>query len=125
MIISTGLDLVSVPRFERFVERHGRRGLDRLFTPEEIEYCLALAHPVRSFAARFAAKEAFYKASGTGVGPAGGWRDVEVVRLGSGRPILRLHGRAALCARQLDVQRIHLSLSHTDDLAAATVVLER
>lgn len=125
MIISTGLDLVSVPRFQRFVERHGRRGLDRLFTAEEIDYCLALAHPGRSFAARFAAKEAFYKAAGTGVGPAGGWRDVEVIRLGSGRPILRLHGRAALIARQLDVQRIHLSLSHTAEIASATVVLER
>jgi len=125
MIISTGLDLVSVPRFGRFVEKRGRRGLERLFSPDEIEYCLALAHPVRSFAARFAAKEAFYKALGTGVGPAGGWRDVEVVRLSSGRPILRLHGRAALQARELAVERIHLSLSHIDDTAAATVVLER
>lgn len=124
MIISTGLDLASVPRIRRFIDRHGRRGLNRLFTPQEIEYCLAQAHSGHSFAVRFAAKEAFYKAAGTGVGPAGGWRDVEVLRLASGRPILRLHGRAAVFAWRLGVQRIHLSLSHTDDFAAATVVLE-
>jgi holo-[acyl-carrier protein] synthase len=125
MILGTGTDLISVPRFDRFVKRHAARGLARLFTTAEIEYCLALAHPARSLAARFAAKEAFYKATGYGVGPAGGWKDVEVVRLGSGRPLLRLHGRAASFAREMAIQHIHLSLSHTDELAAATVLLER
>ena len=124
MVLGTGMDLVSVPRIGRFFQRHQRRGLARLFTPRELEYCLALADPLPSLAARFAAKEAFYKAAGTGIGAAGGWQDVEVLRLGNGRPVLCLHGRAAACAQSLNVRRMHLSLSHTADVAAATVVLE-
>ena len=124
MLIGTGLDLISVPRINRFFERHRTRGLVRLFTPQELEYCLRQANPAASLAARFAAKEAFFKATGTGLGKSGGWRDVEVLRLGSGRPLLRLHGKAAACAQSLQVRRIHLSLSHTDEVAAATVVLE-
>jgi holo-[acyl-carrier protein] synthase len=124
MVLGTGLDLVSVPRMNRFVQRFHQRGLKRLFTAQEVAYCTALADPLPSLAARFAAKEAFYKAIGTGMGHAGGWQDVEVVRLESGRPLLYLHGRAALYARTLNVRKIHLSLSHTPDVAAATVVLE-
>jgi holo-[acyl-carrier protein] synthase len=124
MLLGSGLDLVSISRMDRFYQRFQGRGLARLFTPREVEYCLSLVAPVPSLAARFAAKEAFYKASGTGVGRAGGWRDVEVLRLDSGRPVLCLHGRAAAYAQSLQVKRIYLSLSHTSEVAAATVLLE-
>ncbi|MGH7462339.1 MAG: holo-ACP synthase [Longimicrobiales bacterium] len=108
----------------RFHQRHRQRGLVRLFTATELQYCLSLSDPVPSLAVRFAAKEAFFKAIGTGLGHAGGWRDVEVLRLGSGRPLLCLHGRAAAFAQSLQVHRIHLSLSHTAEIAGASVVLE-
>jgi holo-[acyl-carrier protein] synthase len=124
MILGVGTDLVSIERIARFCDRHGERGLRRVFTPAELEYCLALARPAPSLAARFAAKEAFFKAIGTGVGPGGRWIDAEVVRAGSGRPALRLHGRAALLARRRHVRRVHLSVSHTDDHALAFVILE-
>jgi holo-[acyl-carrier protein] synthase len=124
MILGTGIDLVSVPRMGRFFARRKERGLARLFTPSEQAYCLSLADPWPSLAVRFAAKEAFYKATGSGVGRHGGWRDVEVIRLASGRPVLRLHGEAAVFAQGLAVRRIHLSLSHTGEVAAATVMLE-
>lgn len=124
MVIGTGLDLVSVPRFDRFRLRHELRGLGRLFTPNELDYCLRLVKPTPSLAARFAAKEAFFKAAGTGLGRAGGWHDVEVLRLESGRPLLCLHSRAAIYAQNLMVRKIHLSLSHTDEVAGATVILE-
>jgi holo-[acyl-carrier protein] synthase len=124
MVLGTGMDLVSVPRIGQFMIRFQRRGLTRLFTARELEYCLGLADPLPSLAARFAAKEAFFKAVGTGFGRAGGWHDVEVVRLGSGRPLLCLHGPAAAFALNLQVRKIHLSLSHTSEVAAATVVLE-
>ncbi len=124
MVLGTGMDLVSVPRMSRFLQRRRQRGLARLFTSTELEYCLGLADPMPSLAARFAAKEAFFKAIGTGLGRAGGWRDVEVLRLGSGRPLLCLHGRAAAFAQSLQVHKIHLSLSHTTEVAGATVVLE-
>jgi len=125
MVIGTGIDLVPVARLGRFRERRGDRGLRRLFTPDELAYCLRVAVPERSLAARFAAKEAFFKAMGTGYGREGGqWTEVEIRREASGRPAIRLHGRAARFADRCGVRRIHLSLSHTDDVAAAFVVLE-
>ncbi|HEX6558546.1 MAG TPA: holo-ACP synthase [Longimicrobiales bacterium] len=124
MIVGTGFDLVAIDRFARFLLRHGGRGAERLFTPSEAEYCRSHVDPVVFYAARFAAKEAFYKALGTGVGSAGSWKDVEVVRLASGRPRLMLHGRAAARAHQAQVRTIHLSLSHTDEAAGAFVILE-
>lgn len=124
MILGTGFDLVAVPRFARFLERRGERGLTRLFTAGELEYCLTHTDPAPFLAARFAAKEAFYKAIGTGVGPAGGWKDVEVVRLASGRPLLMLHGRAASLVHDMQAKTVHLSLSHTNETAGAFVILE-
>jgi holo-[acyl-carrier protein] synthase len=124
MVLGTGLDLVSITRFNQFTERRGARGLERLFTSAELRYCLTHADPGPSLAARFAAKEAFFKALGTGMGPAGGWRDVEVVRLSSGRPRLMLHGRAASTAQEMQVRTIHLSLTHTAQTAGAMVLLE-
>jgi holo-[acyl-carrier protein] synthase len=125
MIVGTGIDIVEVARLARFQERHGERGLRRLFTPGELDYCLALARPAPSLAARFAAKEALFKALGTGVGPAGRWTDAEVLRAPNGRPTLRLHGPAARFAEAEGVRHVHLSLSHTAELAIASVILER
>lgn len=125
MVLGTGIDLVSIARIRRFRERRGERGLRRLFTAGELAYCLPLAVPERSLAARFAAKEAFFKAMGTGYGrESGEWTEVEVLREASGRPGLRLHGRAAQIADRRGIRRIHLSLSHTDEVATALVVLE-
>jgi holo-[acyl-carrier protein] synthase len=124
MILGTGFDLVAIPRFARFIERRGQRGLARLFTPAERDYCTAHTDPTPFFAARFAAKEAFYKALGTGMGPAGGWQDVEVVRLASGRPLLMVHGRASALVHEMQVRTIHLSLTHSADTAGAFIVVE-
>lgn len=115
---------MAVPRLARFHERYGERGLRRLFTSGELDYCLRLARPAPSLAARFAAKEAFYKAIGTGIGHGGCWTDAEVVRSMNGRPRLQLHGAAASTAERLAVRRVHLSLSHTLEFAVASVILE-
>ena len=124
MILGTGFDLVDIPRFAQFVARRGDRGLQRLFTPSELHYCLAHVDATPFLAARFAAKEAFFKATGTGMGPAGGWKDVEVVRLSSGKPLLMLHGKAAALVHELQVRTIHLSLSHSGASAGAFVIIE-
>lgn len=124
VIIGTGIDLVEIQRMTRIRERHGRRGLERLFTPQEAEYCLSLVTCDASLAARVAAKEAFFKAIGTGRHKGGLWRDVEVVRMRTGAPALRLHGRAAAHAKRRGVSRLHLALSHAHGLAVAQVVLE-
>lgn len=124
MILGTGIDVVSVPRFRGFLERTGDRGLRRLFTAAEREYCLRHADAVPSLAARFAAKEAFFKAAGTGWSRGGAWADVEVTRPRDGRPELALHRRAAEALLRLGASGAHLSLSHTEDLAVAQVILE-
>lgn len=124
VILGIGIDLVSVRRLRKLRERRGPRGLERLLTERELRHCLAQAASDASMAARVAAKEAYYKAVGTGVGPHGGWRDVEVLRTESGRPILMLHGEAARHARERGVRRVHLALTHTRNMAAATVALE-
>lgn len=124
MILGTGLDLVSIDRIRRFRERHGERGLRRLFTDDELAYCMAQVDPAPSLAARFAAKEAFFKAVGTGFGAGGDWREVEVQRNARGAPSLRVTGRARSSSDAAGVRAAHLSLTHTDEMAGAVVVLE-
>ncbi|HEV2149272.1 MAG TPA: holo-ACP synthase [Longimicrobiaceae bacterium] len=124
MIVGIGTDLVQVARVWALLERKGDRALRRLFTPAEVARCRGGRSPRESFAARFAAKEAFFKALGTGWGRGGAWTEVEVVSAPSGAPSLRLHGSVAALAEAAGVRRVHLALTHTDELASAYVVLE-
>lgn len=124
VIAGIGVDLVSLPRFAQLMERRGEAAVSRFFTAGEAERCRASRSALESFAGRFAAKEAFFKALGTGWGLGGRWTEVEVVSAPSGAPSLRLSGRAAEAAAEQGVSRIHLSITHTDDTAAAFVVLE-
>ena len=124
MIAGIGVDLVSIPRLAALLGRRGDAAVSRFFTAAEAERCRASKSALESFAARFAAKEAFFKALGTGWGLGGRWTEVEVVSAPSGAPGLRLSGRAAEAAAERGVVRIHLSLTHTDDTAAAFVILE-
>ena len=124
MIVGVGIDLVRIDRVWSVLERRGERALARFFTAGERERCLGSRHPPESFAARVAAKEAFFKALGTGWGIGGAWCEVEVVTAASGAPSLRLTGRAADLAAEIGVRRIHLSLTHTGETAAAVVILE-
>jgi holo-[acyl-carrier protein] synthase len=124
VILGIGLDLVEVARFERAVIRHGDGFLEELFSPREIAYCQGMRRPCPFFAARFAAREAFFKALGTGREGSIGWLDVEVQRETSGKPFLVLHGEARRVADGMGVTRVHLSLTHTEEYAAATVMLE-
>ena len=124
VIVGIGMDLVSIPRFGELLERRADAALARFFTADEAERCRASRSTVESFAGRFAAKEAYFKALGTGWGLGGRWTEVEVVSAPSGAPSLRLAGRAAEVAAERGVSRIHLSITHTHDTAAAFVVLE-
>ncbi len=125
MIKGIGLDLVSVERMRRFYRRWGERGLERVFTARELAYCARHQDPAPSLAARFAAKEAFYKAVGTGWGAGGALVEVEVRRPSHGDPDLAVRGRAAEALARVGAEHIHLTLTHTGDTAAAVVILER
>ena len=120
-VISLGLDLVEVPRIRDLLERHGERFKERTFSPSERAYCDRNADPAMHYAARFAAKEAVAKALGTGFSDGVSWSDIEVLRADNGQPTIALHGGAAKRAADLGIQRILLTLSHTKDVAAASV----
>ena len=125
MIIGTGIDLCEVDRMQKAIAAHyGRRLVERVFTSLEIAYAESKANKFERYAARFAAKEAGMKALGAGWRGGLTWRDLEVSNLPSGRPTLRLYGKAAEIATRLGVRQISLSLTHTAAQAMALVVLE-
>lgn len=123
MIVGTGIDIIDVRRVAETLANYGEQFERKIFTETEIAYCKR--NPKRAaerFAARFAAKEAFSKALGTGMARGIYWTDIGVTREPSGRPALALTGEAA---RRCAGLQAHLSLSHTDDMAMAMVILER
>ena len=124
MIVGSGIDLAEIARIQQSIDRYGTRFLDRIFTPAEQAYCLRKRKSAESFAARFAAKEAGAKALGTGISRGVGWLEIEVAREPGGRPTLKFHGRAAQFAARLGAVRAALSITHTSDLAMASVLLE-
>lgn len=123
-IFGIGVDVVEISRIAELRRRHGERLKSILFLPEEADYCLHRANPDECFAARFAAKEAVMKALGTGWADGVAFTGIEVVRAACGKPEIRLHGTTAEKARELGVGRIHLSLSHSREVAIAHAVAE-
>jgi holo-[acyl-carrier protein] synthase len=121
-IIGLGLDATDIPRIASTIERFGDRFLQRVFTEGEIAYCMKRRMPAIHFAGRFAAKEAAMKALGTGHTPEVLWRGVEVVRRG-GPPQLQFHGGAARRAAALGAAGSLLTITHSDSLALAQVLL--
>ncbi|WP_394821888.1 holo-ACP synthase [Pendulispora albinea] len=121
MIVGIGIDVCSIDRMRRALERHGDRFFSRICSPRERED-LAGRDPPTALAGRFAAKEAFAKALDGA--PGVGWHEVEVRRAPSGRPRLELHGNALVAVRKANVERWHVTITHDAGIAAAVVVLE-
>jgi holo-[acyl-carrier protein] synthase len=124
VILGIGVDLAEVDRIRAAMQRHGRRFVERIYTPAEIAYVERKVNLYERYAARFAAKEAGMKAIGTGWRRGVRWQDFEVVNLPSGRPTLQFHGVAAQVAEGLGVRNIVLSLTHTAAQGMAIVILE-
>lgn len=118
MNLSSGIDLIEIERIQKALDRHGERFLKRVFTPAEVE---AARGSAPELAARFAAKEAASKALGTGIGPIS-WVEIEILNEPSGKPFLRLTGRANQISRALGYQTWSVSLTHSRGMAAAVVV---
>jgi holo-[acyl-carrier protein] synthase len=121
-ILGLGFDATDIPRIADVYQRYGDRFLRRVFTDGEIAYCTRRRNPVPHLAARFAAKEAGMKALGTGHSRGVLWKDLEVVRV-SGPPQLRLHRGAAARAERMGVESSLLTLTHSESLAMAQVLL--
>ncbi|HXW16649.1 MAG TPA: holo-ACP synthase [Terriglobia bacterium] len=124
MICGTGVDIAETSRIEQSLQRHGERFTKKIFTPAEIAYCEKFKNRGERFAARFAAKEAAFKALGTGWRKGIRWLDVEVIHQPSGKPELVLTGRAQEMARELRVTRMSISISHSDRYVMAQVIFE-
>jgi holo-[acyl-carrier protein] synthase len=124
MILGIGIDIVEVSRVASSHEKFGGRFLNRLLLADEIAYCLRHKNPAPFIAARFAAKEAIAKAFGTGIGAQLGWQDMEITRQESGEPFVILHGRGKKLFEARSAKKLLISLSHAENYAAATAVLE-
>jgi holo-[acyl-carrier protein] synthase len=124
MILGIGVDVFDVARMERELRRDPGETRAQLFTAREVADCDHRASPARHFAARFAAKEAVFKALRTATMDGATWREAEVLTGADGEPQLVLHGRLRELADRRHVRRVLVSLSHARDIAAAAVVLE-
>jgi len=124
MLVGTGTDLIEIARIRQSIARFGPRFLQRVFTPNEIAFCGRKKNAAESYAGRFAAKEAAAKALGTGIARGVTWLEIEVRRQPGERPAIHFHGRAAARAAALGVTTASLSITHSRDLALATVLLE-
>ncbi|HZL78952.1 MAG TPA: holo-ACP synthase [Candidatus Limnocylindrales bacterium] len=124
MILGTGIDLIEVARIASSFEKFGERFVNRILLPDEIAYCLSHRKPAPFLAARFAAKEAISKAFGTGIGASLGWQDLEIRRKESGEPFVVLHGKGRDLFEARGAKSLHISLTHTENYAVATAILE-
>ncbi len=128
MIFGIGTDLVEVERIKKELAHHGEKFVDMLFTDEERRYCTRtekVAIQAQCFAARFAAKEAFFKALGSGLRGGLRWKDVEVVNDDLGKPMIHMQRAAKEICEKACIEAVHVSLSHTKESAIATVILEK
>ncbi len=125
MILGTGIDIVELKRFEEILKRREDKFLTRVYTAEEREECTSDSGlTVQRLAGKFAAKEAFLKALGTGLAQGVTWQNIAIVSGKGGRPEVRLKGRASELAASCGMKAAHLSISHSELSAVAIVILE-
>lgn len=123
MITGIGTDLIEVERVAGKISKdEGFREL--VFTPAEIAYCEAKAHKYQHYAARFAAKEAFLKALGTGWISGVAFNEIEITNDEQGKPSLVLLGATATFAAQHGIHKVWVSMSHLSNVSSAVVILE-
>ncbi len=122
MIVGIGLDLIETARMEKSIKSDAF--LRKIFTRQEVAYCSGKPHPAQSFAARFAAKEAFLKALGTGWRNGIGFSEIEILPDELGKPVVKLTGKAQDVTASRGVIQIFVSLTHLKEIAGAQIILE-
>jgi len=123
--VGIGIDIVEIGKIREIIEKNGERFLRRTFTEAEMHYCEKRGvTKYQHYAARFAAKEAFLKALGTGWQRGTRWTDIEVINNELGMPTLNLYGKAENIADQMGVRNTVVSISHIREYAVACVLLE-
>lgn len=122
MITGIGTDIVEISRIRQSCEAYGDRFIHRVFTSGEITYAYSKKDPYPSLAVRFAVKEALIKAARVGKFHPHGWLDAEVITDARGVPSIELYGELK---KELAGQQIHITVSHADHYATATVIIEK
>ena len=118
MKISCGTDIIEIERVKKSIERTGQKFLDTIYTKKEIAYCESKKmQKYQHYAARFAAKEAIFKAISTKLTKDYKWQDFEILNDENGRPIVSLKHEIK------EIENIDISISHCKELAVATVVV--
>lgn len=121
MVLGVGIDIIEIDRIQATIEKWGAHFLEKVFTAPEIDYCNSKANPAQHFAARFAAKEAFFKALPKSRELSVSWKQIEVMSMKEGNPVIKTDGLKG----EYSGITIHLSLSHSLNSAVAVVVLEK
>lgn len=119
MIKGVGIDIIEIKRINKLMEEYGDRFFQRILTENEIIYCRKFSKPELHFAGRFASKEAYSKSIGTGVGKEFTWKDIEILNDEKGKPYI-VH----LKENQFSDYIFHISISHTEEYACASVTCE-
>jgi holo-[acyl-carrier protein] synthase len=123
MILGIGIDLADISRIKSLIERYGIRFLTKVYTQNEIDYCMKRHDSSSCLAGRFAAKEAAFKALSLDKSSGIGFKEIQV-RVFQSRPVLELTGRALSQAENMGITKMHLSISHDKGCAIAVVVME-
>jgi holo-[acyl-carrier protein] synthase len=122
-VLGVGVDLIEVSRIADMLERHGERFLKRVYTEQELKYCMGMKYPQKHLAARFAAKEAVSKCFGTGIGSELSWKSISVINGANGEPNICFDEKGTKLLSQKGGEAVLISLSHTESMAVAFAVL--
>jgi holo-[acyl-carrier protein] synthase len=125
MIKGIGTDIIDVVRIKKILDGDANKNfIDKVFTGDEINYCESKHYPEIHYAARFAAKEAVFKAFGTGYRGGMSWKDISVKNDELGKPAIELSGKTLDNFKKRNFKSIQISLSHTKEYAVSFVVIE-
>ncbi len=118
-----GIDIVEIKRLEKVSKRWGKPFLKKVYTDRELAYAKSKRYPYQHLAARFAAKEAIFKALGEVERNFVGWKNIEILNDGYGKPVVYWHGQAERTRKKRSLKGAVVSLSHTENYAVASAML--
>lgn len=121
MEFGLGIDIIEIHRIKESIEKYGADFLTKIYTPAEIKYCSSKQNKYQHFAARFAAKEAVYKAFSTARQDSISWQDIEITNEPSGMPVVQLSER--LNSYLMGEKKLKISISHSENYVACVAII--
>jgi len=122
MIYGNGIDIIEIARIKKSLDRFAGHFEEKIFTRDEINYCRSMADPSKHYAGRFAVKAAVMKSLGKGMGQGIDWKDIEVLNMKTGQPVLQIKGKGKALFDQLQLKEILISISHDKSSAVGQAI---